>query len=252
MARVFRLFPVLFAFVLSTAGLVYAQAQAAAPASPTVDEIVAKNIKAKGGADKIKSMQTMQMSGTATLQGMDVSMKIYSKRPNMTRQEVKLQEKTIVSGYDGTTAWWINPMMGIDTAQELSGPQAESLKDQADFDGVLNDYKAKGHTVELVGTEEIDGKKAYHLKVTKKNGQVQHYFLDADSGIDLRVQTTVEQGGQQMNITSDLSNYQPVSGVMVPFSMKQSMNGMPLMTMTINKVEFNVPIDDALFKMPGK
>src|SRR5512141_2866972 len=101
MARVFRLFPVLFAFVLSTAGLAYAQAQAAAPASPTVDEIVAKNIKAKGGADKIKSMQTMQMSGTATLQGMDVSMKIYSKRPNMTRQEVKLQEKTIVSGYDG-------------------------------------------------------------------------------------------------------------------------------------------------------
>ena len=250
MPRVFRV-PVLLAFVLSVSGLAYPQATTA-PAAPTVDEIIAKNIKAKGGADKIKGMQTMQMSGKATLQGMDVSMKIYSKRPNMTRQEVTLQDKTIVSAYDGATAWWINPLMGIDAAQELSGPQAESLKDQADFDGVLNDYKTKGHTVELVGTEDIDGKKAYHLKVTKKNGQVQHYFLDADSGIDLRVQTSVEQGGQQMNITSDLSNYQPVSGVMIPFSMKQSMNGMPLMTMTIEKVEFNVPIEDALFKMPGK
>ncbi len=140
----------------------------------------------------------------------------------------------------------------MDQPQELSGAQADSLKDQADFDGVLTDYKAKGSTVELVGTEDIDGRKAYHLKVTKKSGQIQHYFLDADSGIDLRVQTTLEQGGQQMNITSDLSNYQEVSGVMVPFSMKQSMNGMPLMQMTIEKVEFNVPMDDSIFKMPAK
>jgi outer membrane lipoprotein-sorting protein len=249
MPRLFRVLPVTLAVLLFTSGL---YAQAPAVAQPTVDEIVAKNLKAKGGAEKLKGMQTMQMSGRATLQGMDVSMKIYSKRPNMTRQEVKLQDKTIVSAYDGSTAWWINPLAGIDQAQELSGAQADSLKDQADFDGVLTDYKAKGSTVELVGIENIEGRKAYHLKVTKKSGQVQHYFLDADSGIDLRVQTTLEQGGQQMSITSDLSNYQEVNGVMVPFSMKQSMNGMPLMQMTVDKVEFNLPIDDTLFKMPGK
>ena len=249
MPRFFRVLPVTLAALLFTSGV---HAQAPAAAQPTVDDIVAKNLKAKGGAEKLKSMQTMQMSGKATLQGMDVSMRIYSKRPNMTRQEVKLQDKTIVSAYDGSTAWWINPLAGVDQAQELSGAQADSLKDQADFDGVLTDYKAKGNTVELVGTENIEGRKAYHLKVTKKSGQVQHYFLDADSGIDLRVQTTLEQGGQQMSITSDLSNYQEVSGVMVPFSMKQSMNGMPLMQMTIEKVEFNVPMEDSLFKMPAK
>lgn len=251
MPRVFRVLPVLIAFVISAAGPLHAQAPAAA-ATPTVDEIIAKNTQAKGGADKLKGMQTMQMSGKATVQGMEVSMMVYSKRPNMTRQEVKIQDKTIVSAFDGTTAWAVNPMMGMDTPQELSGPQAESLKDQADFDGVLTDYKAKGHTVELVGTETIDGKKTYHLKVTKKSGQVQHYYLDADSGIDLRVQTTMEQGGQQMTIASDLSNYQPVNGIMVPFSLKQSVNGQPLMNMTIDKVQFNVPMEDSLFKMPGK
>ncbi len=105
MPRLFRAFPVALAVILLTPGL---RAQAPAAAQPTVDDIVAKNLKAKGGAERLKSMQTMQMSGKATLQGMDVSMKIFSKRPNMTRQEVKLQDKTVVSAYDGSTAWWIN------------------------------------------------------------------------------------------------------------------------------------------------
>jgi len=246
MRRISRLFLVIVALLVAAPGFARAQAQ------PTVDEIVAKNLKAKGGVEKLKSMQTMQMTGKATLQGMDVAMKIYSKRPNMVRQEMTLQDKTIVQSSDGTTAWMINPMMGSDAPQELTGPAADALKDQADFDGTLTDYKAKGHTVELVGPEDIDGRKTYHLKVTKKNGQVQHYYLDADSGIELRVTTTMEQNGQQMTIASDLSNYQQVNGVMMPFSMKQSMNGMPLAQMTIDKAEFNVPLDDALFKMPAK
>ena len=251
MPRISRVLSVILALVLFAPGLLYAQAPAAA-AQPTVDDIIAKNIKAKGGLEKLKSMQTMQMTGKATLQGMDVSMKIYSKRPNMTRQEVTLQDKTIVSAYDGTTAWWVNPLAGVDTPQELTGPQADSLKDQADFDGALTDYKTKGTTVELVGTEDVEGRKAYHLKVTKKSGQVQQYYLDAESGIDLRVVTTLEQGGQQLSLASDLSNYQDINGIMIPFAMKQSMNGQPMLQMTVEKVEFNVPIDDALFKMPVK
>ena len=246
MRRTSRFSLIVLALALAAPGFLRAQAQ------PTVDDIVAKNLKAKGGAEKLKSMQSMQMSGTATVQGMEVAMTIYSKRPNMMRQDLKVQDKAIVQAFDGTTVWMVNPLMGSDTPQELTGPQADSMKDQADFDGTLTDYKAKGHTIELVGTEDVDGRKAYHLSVTKKNGQIQHYYLDADSGIELRVTTTIDQGGQPMTIASDLSNYQEVNGIMLPFSMKQSMNGTPLAQMTIEKAEFNVPLDDSLFKMPVK
>ena len=51
-------------------------------------------------------------------------------------------------------------------AQQITGPQADMTKSQdGDFDSVLLDYKAKGTTIDLVGTEPIDGKPAYHLKI---------------------------------------------------------------------------------------
>jgi len=131
----------------------------------------------------------------------------------------------------------------------MTGPQADMAKSQADFDGDLVDYKTKGTTIDLIGQETIDGTKVYHLKVTRKNGTTRELFLDADTGIDVRTISTMEQNGQQATITSDLSNYQNVDGVMVPFSVKQSLNGAPIAQMTIDKVEFNVPIENSLFKL---
>jgi outer membrane lipoprotein-sorting protein len=240
--------------VLAVAGSITLAAQAqtaqppAAPAA-TVDEIVAKNLKAKGGAEKWKSIQTMKMSGKVTAQGLELPMTVMAKRPNLMRQEMTLQDKKIIQSFDGTTVWMINPMMGSDTPQEMTGPQAEMAKSQADFDGDLVDYKSKGTAVDLVGQETIDGTKVYHLKVTRKNGTTRELFLDVDSGIDLRTISTIEREGQQATITSDLSNYQSVEGIMVPFSVKQSLNGTPIAQMTIDKVEFNVPIENSLFKL---
>ena len=88
-----------------------------------------------------------------------------------------------MQAYDGTTAWTINPMMGSDQPQEVPGPVAESLKEQADFDGPLLDYKAKGNTVELVGNEDLAGKKVHHLKLTRKGGKTMHFYLDAATGV---------------------------------------------------------------------
>ena len=241
MGRVSRL-TLAAALALVASITVAAQAQ-------TVDDIVAKNLKAKGGAEKWKSIQTMKMSGKVTTQGIELPMTVMAKRPNLMRQEMTLQDKKIVQSFDGTTVWVINPMMGSDTAQEMTGPQADMAKSQADFDGDLVDYKTKGTTIDLIGQETIDGTKVYHLKVTRKNGTTRELFLDADTGIDVRTISTMEQNGQQATITSDLSNYQNVEGVMVPFSVKQSLNGTPIAQMTIDKVEFNVPIENSLFKL---
>ena len=143
-------------------------------------------------------------------------------------------------------------MMGTDTAQELTGPQADMMKADADFDSALIDYKSKGHTIELVGKEKLDATDVYHLKVTKKSGQIQDYFLDADSGIELKTSTSIDTGGTQQKIDTELSNYQQVEGIMVPHTIKQSLNGTPVLTMTIEKAEFNPTIDDTIFKMPKK
>jgi outer membrane lipoprotein-sorting protein len=234
---------------------VSAQSAQPAPASsapaPGLDAIVAKNIQAKGGEAKLKAIQSMKMSGRVTIQGMDLSMLITTKRPNMMRQEMQFQDKKIVQGFDGTTAWMINPLMGSETAQEMTGPQADLAKDQADFDGPLLDWKGKGHTLEFVGTEDVGGAKAHKLKLTKKNGQVQYLYLDAESGIDLKTTVQVPQGASTMTVETEMSDYRPVEGIMMPHALKTSINGMPTGSIVVDKIELNTPIDEAQFKMPA-
>jgi outer membrane lipoprotein-sorting protein len=231
--------------MLVSAGAAHAQ---------TVDEIIAKNIEAKGGAAKWKSVNTVKMTGKISMQGMDLPLTVYAKRPNYNRQEIVLQDKQLVQAFDGTTAWLINPMMGSDVAQELPGPAAEMMRNTADFDGALIDYKAKGHTVEFVGKEKLDATEVYHLKVTMKGGShVQHYYLDAKSGIELKTSADIDMGtGTKQALETEMSNFQQVNGIMIPHTVKQTVNGKPVVQMTIDKVEFNSAIDDTLFRMPKK
>ncbi|MDQ3070450.1 MAG: outer membrane lipoprotein-sorting protein [Acidobacteriota bacterium] len=216
----------------------------------TVDEIVAKNFKAKGG-EKWKTVQSMRMTARISTQGIELPMTIVSKRPNMMRQDMSFQGVSIVQAYDGTTAWAINPMAGSSEPAEVPGAVAESLKEQADFDGALLDYKAKGHTVELVGNEDLNGMKVHHLKLTKKTGKVQQYYIDAATGVEVKVVSEADLGAGPMKIETEMSNYQSVEGIMVPMTIRQNAPTGPV-TITFDKVEFNVALDDKVFKMPGK
>jgi outer membrane lipoprotein-sorting protein len=231
---------------------VYAQAPAAAQL-PTVDDIIAKNLQAKGGAAKWQSMKSVKMTGKMTAQGTEMPLTVYAMRPNFNRQEITMPAGKAIQAFDGTTAWVVNPMLGIETPQAVPGPAAELAKNSADFDGALINYKAKGNDIELVGKEQLEGKDVYHLKVTTKGGPVQHYLLDADSGIELRMSAEVELGsGQKQTLTTAMSNYKQVDGIMIPHTVTQTAGGRTLLQWTITTVEFNAIPDDSIFRLPKK
>ena len=230
----------------------YAQAPEAAPL-PTVDDIIAKNLQAKGGAAKWQSMKSVKMTGKMTAQGTEMPLTVYAMRPNFNRQEITMAAGKAIQAFDGTTAWVVNPMLGIETPQAVPGPAAELAKNSADFDGALINYKAKGNDIELVGKEQLEGKDVYHLKVTTKGGPVQHYLLDADSGIELRMSAEVELGGgQKQTLTTAMSNYKQVDGIMIPHTVTQTAGGRTLLQWTITTVEFNAVPDDSIFRLPKK
>ena len=216
-------------------------------AAQSVDDIIAKNFKAKGG-DKWKSTQSMRLTARINIQGMELPLTIVSKRPNLMRQDMTFQGVSIVQAFDGTTAWTINPMNGSDAPTEVPAPLADSLKEQADFDGPLVDYKAKGYTVELVGDEDLNGTKVHHLKLTKKDGKVTHMYLDVAKGVEMKVVSEADLGMGPMKLETELSNYQAFDGILVPMTIRQNSPAGPVQ-ITIDKVEFNVAIDDAIFKM---
>jgi outer membrane lipoprotein-sorting protein len=216
----------------------------------TVDEIVAKNLKAKGGAEKWKSISSVKMTGTFSAQGMEGPMSLFAKRPNLSRQEITMNGRKFVQAFDGTTPWMILPDSGL--AKEMPAAQGESVRNNADFDGPLMDYQAKGHRIELVGKEKIAATEVYHLKLTKKGGSIEHYYLDTESGIEVKRTIDVDAGGMKQTVETELSNFKPIDGVMIPHTMKQSVNGTPVAQMTVEKIEFNAPIEDSLFRMPAK
>jgi len=223
---------------------------AGAASAQTLDEVIAKYRKAKGG-DVWKKIDSTRMTARIVTQGIELPMTMVTKRPNLMRQDMSFQGVSIVQAFDGTTAWGINPMTGSSDPSEVTGPMADSLKDQADFDGALFDYKAKGSTAELVGTEDLNGTKVVHLKLTNRNKQVQHYYLDADTMLEKKVVVQADMGAGPMTIETELSNYQTFDGIPVPMSITQNAPAGQV-AITVEKVEFNVDVDDSIFRMPGK
>lgn len=237
------------AAVMAAAFLVSSTASA-----QTLDDIIAMNLKAKGGLEKIKATSTVRMTGHVNAkddpsgQAKTAQITMLAKRPNMMRREQTVDGESMVSAFDGTSLWMSRGTM---PPQEAPGPQAAYTRQDAEFDSVFVDYKEKGTSIQLVGTEKRDGKDVFHLKVTKKGGPPQDYYLDAATGLENAVSVTVSPGGRPTVITTQLADYREVDGRMIPFTIRQLVNGMVNASTTIDKVEFNVPADDSLFTMPS-
>jgi outer membrane lipoprotein-sorting protein len=236
-------FPILLAF-----------AAFAQEAAPSADEVINKSIEARGGADRLKAVKTTRMTGKMVLMGgqMEAPFTMEVKRPSSVLMSLNIQDKKMVRAFDGTTAWTINPFQGGDDAQKMSEDEAKDMAENADVDGPLVDYKAKGHTVELVGKEDVGGVPAYKLKINKKSGKTDYIYLDAKTYLPIKSTVRASVQGTQTEVESYPSNYKPVNGVMIPFAVEQKMNGQTMMQMTIDKVEPNAPLDDATFRMPVK
>ncbi len=234
------------------AGFALAALVAVPASAQTLDEVLAKNYKARGGLDKLKAVQTVRMTGTMTVgPGMEAPLVLEQKRPNMFRMEFTLQGMTGIQAYDGKTGWQLMPFQGRKDPEPLPEDAMKQVEEQADFDGPLVDYKAKGNTVELIGKEKVEGSDAYKLKVTLKTGDLRFIYLDADSYLEVRVEEKSTVRGTDVESETTIGDYKEVGGLMFPFAVESGQKGSPQkMKMTVDKIELNVPIDDAPFKMP--
>lgn len=219
----------------------------------TVDEIIAKNVQARGGAEKLKTVLSIKSTATMSMgPGMEAPGVLIQKRPALARLEFTVQGLTAVQAFDGKSGWQIMPFMGKKDPELMSADEAKEIEENADLDGPLVDYKSKGHQVELQGKEKIEGTDAYKLKVTLKNGDVQTIYIDSDSFLDIKEVTKRTVRGTEQEIESAIGDYKPVSGIMFPFAVESGIKGTDQkQKLTITKVELNVPADDSLFKMPA-
>jgi outer membrane lipoprotein-sorting protein len=219
----------------------------------TVDEIIAKNIQAQGGMEKLKSVKSIR--NTAELSEGSFRAKVVQegKRPGKVREEFVLQGMAQVRAYDGKDGWQINPFQGRLDAEMLSKDDSKDLVIDADIDGPLVDYKDKGSKAELVGHDSVEGTDCYKIKLTLKNGDIRTYYLDTDSYLELKLETQTMIRGAQQESETYYGDYEKVDGIYFPFALESGRKGdTDRVKYTVEKVELNVPLDDKLFAMPAK
>lgn len=217
----------------------------------TADELIAKNIVAKGGLEKIQAIQTVRMTGRLDAGGFKAAVGQENKRPNHVRETLSLQGMTRIQAYDGTAGWQVRPFGGKKDPQLLGEDDVRDLLLDADIDGPLVNYKEKGNTVEYLGVDQVDGDDAFKLKVTLKNGDIVYYYLDPDTSLEIRKDFQIFIRGSVREFTQDLGSYKPVAGVMFLFSLATGPKGNPDTNVTYDKIEVNVPVDDAQFAVPA-
>lgn len=221
--------------------------------SQTAEELIAKNIQARGGMEKMKAIKTLRI--TAKFEGgggFTASVGQENQRPNLIRETFMLQGMTAVQAYDGAAGWQIQPFGGKKDPELMGEDDLRDLLLDADFDGPLVDYKEKGSTVEFMGHDVVDGDDALRLKVTLKNGDIIYVYLDPDTYIEIKREIQQFIRGSVRDRVMGFGSYKPVAGVMYPFSISQGPKNHPdEQTTTIQKIEPNVTIDPADFNLPA-
>lgn len=250
-----------------TVALISAVGAAGAPRSPsrlTAEEIVARNVEARGGLDKWRSIRTMIWTGqleSDTAPAPTIAFTLEQKRPNKTRFEITGVGARTMRIFDGIHGYKVRARReGGPDIQPYSIEEIRFARDSQAIDGPLIDYAAKGSRVALVGLERLGDQPAYHLQVTYTSGEHQDVWLDAHTFLELRADrpaySTAASGGAIAvpagSVPVFYREFKEFDGIMLPTVIE--IGGSDKRTpdrMLIERVLINASIEDRIFERPG-
>jgi hypothetical protein len=235
------------------AAALFALALSADPApSPTLDEIVAQHVAARGGRDALKALRTVRMTGRAMAgPGREAIVRREIASPDRIRTEFVFQGTTGVYVWNRGKGWRVSPLDGRLHPEPLAEEEAAAAAEQADIQGPLVDWKRKGHKVERVGEAALPGGRAHELKVTLKSGSTRRIFVDAASGLVVRTESPRRLRGHEVTLETVFGDYRKSGGVSFPHSIEIGARDRPRrLRVVVESVETNVPLDDARFQAP--
>jgi hypothetical protein len=243
-------------FVLAAALCVSAAATAHAQ-DISAQSLLDKNLEARGGADALAAIKSIQFNGKLIFPG-DFELVYGEIRSRggadgvQARMEGNVQGLTYMQGYDGQTAWRINPFQGRKDAETMSADEARSMADSSRIDGALQDARHDGSTITYLGREDFDGTPAYKLKVTQKDGDEFTYLLDPDTYLEIKITESRKIRGAPQMTETELGDYEKVGGVYFPMSVESWPQGQSnqRQRVLIETAQANPAVNSALFAQP--
>jgi outer membrane lipoprotein-sorting protein len=229
--------------------------QAAAPAISSVDQIIEKNVAARGGLKAWRDVQSITMTGkldAGSKQNAQLPFVMKLKRPRMSRLELKFAGKTALQIYDGTNGWKVRPFLNRNEVEPYTAAEMEIAAEESELDGYLIDYQAKGIKVDLVGMEPVENRDAYKLKVTLKDGKTRYLWVDAQSFLEVKIEGTPRKlDGKMHKVEIYYRNYTLVNGLRIPFVLETAVEKVqPTRKIMIETVVMNPKLEENTFAKP--
>lgn len=254
----------------------------------TADQIIARNVAARGGLKRWRAIHSMLMSGrleAGKARPVDAEQAYFAKkmakgrerrtlleqeqnqadaekdvqlpfvmrmeRPRKMRLEITFQGQTAVQVFDGVNGWKVRPFLGRVDAEPYTPDEMKAVSQQQDLDGPLIDYAAKGTKVKLVGVERVEDHNTYKLQLTLKNGSVRYAWVDAKTFLDVKIDGSRRLDGKLHQVATYLRNYKTVGGLKIPFLLETSVEGVKdSEKIIIDQVVLNPKLDKNLFLKP--
>ena len=214
----------------------------------TADEVIQKYAKAMGGLSAFNAVKTMRMTGTVTIQGMDLPITVQIINGKAVRTDIDAMGQSVIKAYKDGKGWKIDPFAGAATATDMTNEELIESKAQTMIANQLMDYKARGHKVELQGQEDVEAIKCYKIKLTNKDdGKVTTYFISAADNTLIKSNITRDIQGQQMEVENFASDIKQFGGLRFPMIRTQKIQGQVLQEIKMTSLELNVTIDEKVF-----
>lgn len=232
-----------FLFALSCLATISSHAQ-------TADEVIQKYSAALGGLETFNKVTSAKMTGTVIQQSMEMPITTQLINNKAARTDIEVMGYKIINVYINGTGWKQNHFAGVETPTEITGMELIDAKAQASLVNHLMDYKNRGHKVELLGQEDVEGVKCYKISlVNKDDNKTTTYFIDVTGYTLIKSVTPREMQGQEVEVETFYSDFKEVNGLKFAMTRSQKIMGQEFATVKLDKVELNVKIDESIFKM---
>ncbi len=216
-----------------------------------LDPILERHYEARGGLERLRAVESLQMTGVNRFQDQEISVRYLAKRPNLLRMESSSPQMGLIRAFDGEEAWQAFSQSGAPLQSiPMNRQDAVEVIRESDFDGPLVDYEEKGHRIEYLGKDMIGEREVHRLRLTEAAGVTETYYLDTQTYLVVLKTTNVAVEGGHIEFNLHYDDFREVDGVVFPFRTTATSEDQVVFVGTISEIEVNVDLDHAIFQQP--
>lgn len=218
----------------------------------SVNEIIARSLQARGGAEALGTIHSLSFMGTRVGDGRTSKAAKENMRPSYFLVGCTNPECAVAEGYDEKGAWEMSPRR--QRVMRVDGEAANALRRAAQFDEPYFNYGAQGYKVQLLGKVRFHDQEAFAIQVEFPWDSKEVHYIDTGTFLDLgnRKAAQVHARGEQVKGITYYSDYRPVNGFLYPFRQQwvREDNGEQIELVQWDKIEANAISDPSFFRPP--